>query len=166
MVRHVARSEGQGCGEDDGGGGKVEGALDRVHGELGGDGGLEATGDEVRTAEVGEAAEEGDDGKADELGGQHLQRGGLMQRFEQHGPAPGAQHVAEVGAGEGDKDEDGRHGTKLVAEGSPVEGGVAACEPDDQDEENQHHGNQGAGGEEAFFCGGWRWSAGDFRSLD
>ncbi len=159
-MRHVARSKGQGRGEDDGGGGEVEGALDGVDGKLRGDGGLEAAGDEVGAAEVGETAEERDDGEADELGGQHLARGGLMQRSEKNGPSPGAQPVAEIGAGKGDEDEDGRDGTKLVAERSPVKGGVGAGEPDDQDEQNQHDGNHGAGGEEAFFCGGLRRDTG------
>ena len=35
--------------------------------------------------------------------------------------------------------------SELVAQGAPVEGGVAAGEPDDGDEQNQDDGNQGAG---------------------
>ena len=106
------------------------------------------------TAEVGEAAEETDDGEADELRGQHLERGGLVQRSEQDRPAPGAQPVAEVGAGEGGEDQRRRDEAELVSERGPVEGGVAAGDPEEEEQKDEDYGEEGAGGEEAAAaCG-------------
>jgi hypothetical protein len=79
-----------------------------------------------------------------------------MQGAEENDPAPGTEPVAEVGAGERDEDEERRDGAELVAEGAPVEGGVAAGEPEDQDEENEEDRNEGARREEAF-AGRGRW---------
>jgi hypothetical protein len=124
VVRGVARREGERRGEEDGGGGEIEGALDGVNRDLRGDGCVQAAGDEPWTSEIGEAAEEGDRGKADELRGEQMERGCLAHGREQHGPAHRAQQVAGVDAGHAQRDAEPGDGVELLSEGVRVKAQV------------------------------------------
>ena len=103
-VGEIGGGEEQGGGEDDGGGAEVEHALDGVDGDLRADGELDALGDESGTDDVGEAAEEGDGGEADELRGDEDEGRDAFGGGEEDRPARGAQPVGGVDEGDADGD--------------------------------------------------------------
>jgi len=146
-MRHVTGNEEQGGGEDDGGGAEVEHALDGVDRELRADGEADFFGDERGAGDVGEAAEERDGGKADELRADEREGRDFFRRRDEDGPARRAQPVG--GVDERNAGGDTRPGDvmKLLAEGDPVELDFAAIgEDDDCEDQRQREDEEGLAG--------------------
>ena len=132
VVGQVAGGEEQRAGEDDGGGAEVEHALDGVDGDLGADGKLHAPGDERRADDVGEAAEEGDGGEADELRADEGEGRDPLGGGEEDRPARGAQPVGGIDERDAGGDVNPGDVAELLPEHGPVEVDAATIGVDDE----------------------------------
>ena len=137
VMRRGAGGDGEGGGEEDGGGAKIEHALDGVDGDLRGDGELDAFGDEVGAGEIGETAEEGYGGEADELRADEGKRWKALDRGDEDDPAGGAEPEAGVDEGYSGDEMGQADVAELGEEVLASRSGCGSAEEEDKDGEEE-----------------------------